>query len=71
MGSRPGTPRKPTARFSDSCAEICCAFNTSSEAERARTGRGYFQPSHVSQGAHILQLLCGELPGHLVAHGQF
>lgn len=54
-----------------SCAEICCAFNTSKEAKAARTGREYFRLSHVSQGPHRLQLLRGDKPGRLVAHEQF
>lgn len=71
MLSWPGTPCKSNVCIRASYAEIRCAFNTSNEEKEARTGTEYFQLSHVSQGSHILQLLCGDKPGHLVAHEQF
>lgn len=59
-----GTSYKRKVSIRASYAEICYAFNTFNEAKKAKTGREHFQLSHVSQGSHILQLLCEGQPGH-------
>lgn len=65
-----GTPCKPTVCIRASCAEICCAFNTSNEAKKARTGREHFQLSHVT-GIPYTSTTLWRSARSLVAHQQF